>query len=40
MNFYWKDKRDQVSHLRKLYPNLMPTELHSYLPAVEMYQLL
>ena len=27
MNFYWKDKRDQVSHLRILYPNLIPTGL-------------
>lgn len=27
MNFYWKDKRDQVSDFRKLYPSLMPTEL-------------
>ena len=26
MNFYWKDKRDQVSDLRKLYPSPMPTE--------------
>ena len=27
MNFYWKDKRDQVSDFRKLYPSLMPTKL-------------
>lgn len=27
MNFYWKDKKDQVSHLSKLYLNLMPTEV-------------
>ena len=26
MNFYWKDQGDQVSHLRKLHANLMPTE--------------
>ncbi len=27
MNFYWNDKKDQVSHLRTAYLNLIPTKL-------------
>jgi len=26
MNFYWKDRKDQVSYLHTPYPNLMPTK--------------